>query len=56
MSTVEEREARGKKCLHSAREARFKANGEPSKAPGHDEQLRERGVTASLGSKAKKKK
>jgi len=56
MSTVEEREARGKKCLHSAREARFKTNGEPKLAPNHEDAVRERGVTASPGSKAKKKK
>ena len=54
MSTeAEKREQRGKECLHSAREARFATTGEPSEAPGPDDVVKARAVTASKGSKSR---
>jgi hypothetical protein len=44
-----------KTVLNKARQARYNATGEPSRAPNHDDAVRERAVTASKGSKSSKK-
>ncbi len=53
---AEAREARGQKHLEAARKAHYASTGEPSKAPDHDDAVRERAITASKGSKSSKKK
>ncbi len=50
---AEAREARGKKCLHAAREARFAATGEPKLAPGPDDVKAARAKASEKGSKSK---
>jgi hypothetical protein len=50
-----QREARGAKHLNDARNARFSTTNEPSEAPDHDDAVKERGKTASKGSKSKNK-
>ncbi len=40
-------------CIQRARELRFAATGEPKLAPGPDDVVKARAVTASKGSKSK---
>jgi len=42
-------------AARKAREVRFATTGEPSVAPNHEDAVKERGVTASPGSKSKRK-
>jgi hypothetical protein len=55
-SQAEQREARGKVELHSARSGNFSRTYEPSEAPDHDDAVKEKVATASKGSKSGKKK